>query len=61
MDVLDDVTGFCVESSSHRDSSELKAEESLFAYLLGFGMLNWVESEKRIKLRKCGYKSGSFG
>ena len=57
MDVLDDVTCFRVESSSDR----LKGEESLFAYLLGFGMLNWVESEKRMKLRKCGYKSGSFG
>ena len=48
-------------SSSDLDSSELIGEESLFAFLIGFDMLNWVESDKRMKLRKCGYKSGSFG
>ena len=49
------------ESSSKKDSSELKGEESLFAFLVGCGIWNWVVSEKRMKLRKCGYKSGSFG
>ena len=40
---------------------DIKGEESLFAFFRGFGMLNWVEPEKRMNLRKCGYKSGSFG
>ena len=61
VDVVDGVINVWEESSSYKDSSELKWEESLFAYLIGCGIWNWVESEKRMKLRKCGYKSGSFG
>ena len=38
--------------SSERDSSELKGDESLFAYLMGFGMSKLIESEKRMKLRR---------
>ena len=61
VNVVDGVMNVQEESSSDKDSSELKGEESLFAYLICFGIWNWVVSEKRMKLRKCEYKSGSFG
>ena len=59
--IVDGVIKVGEEFSSDKDSSELKGEESLFAYLIGCGIWNWVESEKRMKLRKCGYKSDFFG
>ena len=49
------------ESSSDKDPSQLKGEESHFAYLVGCGIWNWVVSEKRMKLRKRGYRIGSSG
>ena len=61
LELVEGVVNCGDKSSSDMDSSELKGEESLFAYLTGFGMLNWVESEKRMKLRKCGFKSGNKG
>ena len=61
LDVVCGKTGFCDESSSDWDSSELRGEESPFASLIGFEMLTWVESKKRMKLLKSGCKSGSFG
>ena len=69
-DVIGDIKGFdnweevqlfCDEFSSHRDSSELKEEESVFAYLISFGMSQWVESEKRMKLGRWGCKRDSIG
>ena len=47
---VDGVINVCGESSSVRDSSELKREESLNAYLTGFGMLNWVESRNYVNV-----------
>ena len=61
MELDDGVLNCCDETLSDMDSSELKGEESLFAYLIGFGMFKCVKSEKRIKLCKCGYKSGFLG
>ena len=37
--------------SSERDSSELKGDESLLAFYMGFGTSKLIESEKRMKLR----------
>ena len=35
--------------------------ESLFAYIMILGKSVLIESENCIKLRRYGYKSGSFG
>ena len=42
-------------------SSELQGDESLFAYLNGFGVSYLLASEKRMKIQRLGYKRCSFG
>ena len=42
-------------------SSELKVDESLFASLGGFGKSKVIVSGKRMKLRRRGCRSDSFG
>ena len=44
-DYYDRKRSFCDDCSLENDSSELNGDESLLAYLLGFGISYWIESK----------------